>query len=393
MAAEPRRAPAAFAVYDARDAVTQQGEAEAVIGDDALSVGPVAAAFLDADALRAADYRIEVDLWPGGRLVLTQLGRRFDTFTRELRRIRNQARVAGLLAHGIAPPETFPGALLGGAAPRPGELQVYDTHVTLIPEDADPWQLPLGALAAVRTQDDPPAIVLESGSTRTVVGQLARRRDEFQRAVTQRLERQADLLAETAGQSGFADGMGVARGRVRGFDALVQRYTAPDRAAGTAALLAAATDEPRLGFVQLLDPDAEAMPSPAALPEHWAAFLLVPAGALTVLEILAGPGAATYVFRDDIDAVNRDLQQLHFRRAPLALTPEQAEVTPANPHRLALRRLEPLKRLRASTTARLIHNEGWAAALARALGDRPPEGRGEYDGTMHPAGEGPDAEA
>jgi hypothetical protein len=43
-------------------------------------------------------------------------------------------------------------------------------------------------------------------------------------------------------------------------------------------------------------------------------FLLVPVGPLTVLEILAGPAAATYVFRDEIESVNRDLQLLHFRR-------------------------------------------------------------------------------
>ena len=87
-----------------------------------------------------------------------------------------------------------------------------------------------------------------------------------------------------------------------------------------------------------------------------------------MLEILAGPGAATYVFGAGVEEVNRDLQALHFRRAPLALTPRQAEVTPANPHRLALRRLEPLLRLRAWTTARLIHDERWAEALAEALG-------------------------
>ena len=84
-------------------------------------------------------------------------------------------------------------------------------------------------------------------------------------------------------------------------------------------------------------------------------------------QILAGPAAATYLFRDEIEAVNRDLQQLHFRRAPLALTADEAELTPSNPQRLALRRLEPLQRLRSSTTARLIHNEGWQNALRGAL--------------------------
>jgi hypothetical protein len=69
-------------------------------------------AFVDADGLRAADYRIELDLWPAGRLVLTELGRRFDTFTQALRHARNQARVAGLLAHAAETPEVFEGAVL-----------------------------------------------------------------------------------------------------------------------------------------------------------------------------------------------------------------------------------------------------------------------------------------
>lgn len=367
MTGDLRRARAAFARHDAGGAVSQQGEGEALIGDDGLSVGPVTVSFLDADAMRATDYRIELDLWPDGRLVLTQLGRRFDTFTRELRRARNEARVSGLLAHGITPPETFHGAVLDGATRQPAEFQVYDTHVTVVPEDGDPWQLPLGAITAVRVWDDPPAVLLESGAASTVVGQLARWRDAFHRSIAGRLERQARLLTEVTGQAGFADGLGVARRHVAAFDRLVESYAARDRAECARVLLAAATGEPRLGFVQLLDPDGEALESPAALPEHWAFFLLVPVGALAVLEILAGPGAATYVFRGGIQERNRDLQALHFRRAPLALTPQQADITPANPHRLALRRLEPLRRLRACTTARIIHNDAWAAALKRAI--------------------------
>ena len=80
---------------------------------------------------------------------------------------------------------------------------------------------------------------------------------------------------------------------------------------------------------------------------------------------------STPLFQGGIEAVNRDLQALHFRRSPLALTGEQAEVTPANPHRLALRKLEPLRRLRQATTARLIHTESWDQALHHALSNRP----------------------
>lgn len=371
MAEDTRRAGAAYAFAGAEGDGGRSGpagSAEAVIGDDALSVGPVTVSFLDADALRAADYRIDLDCWPGGRLTLTQLGRRFDTFVRELRRARNQARVKGLLAHGVTMPETFAGALLGGDTVRLAEAMVFDTHVTVVPEDADPFQLPLGGLTQASAGEDPPSVVLAMGEARTVVGQLARHRDAFLRAVTERQAAQARLLAEVTGQSCFADGLAVPRGRVAGFDELVRRFAAPDRAECAAKLLAVPTaGEPRLGFVRLLDPDAEGLVGEAALPESWACFLLVPVGWLVVLEILAGPSAATYCFEGEITSIGTDLQTLHLRRGPLALSDAEAEITPANPYRLALRKLEPLKRLRAATRARLIHNEGWAAALGKAL--------------------------
>jgi hypothetical protein len=367
--AEARRAPVAFALHDASGAVVQSGEGTAEIGDDALVAGPISVSYLDADSLTAESYRIELALWPTGRLELSQLGRRFETFASELRRIRNQARVAGLLAHGVAMPDVFSGALLSGSQPRPSDIQVYDTHVTIVPADDDPWQIPLGAMTAVRGQSEPPAVVLETTSGLTIVGQLGRRREACEAAIAERREAQRRLLADLTGQAGFSDGWGVARGSLQGFDRLIERFTSLDRVHCTNVLLGAASAEPRLGFVQLLDPEPNELSSPDALPANWAAFLLVPAGSLTVLEILAGPAAATYVFRADIDAVNRDLQSLHFRRAPLALTAEQAELTPGNPHRLALRRLAPLQRLRSATMARVVHTQGWEASLRAALTD------------------------
>ncbi len=364
---EPRRATAAFATRNVRGGVVRRGEGEALIDDASLSVGPVSVSFLDADVVRVVDYSIELDLWPEGQLVLNHLGRRFDTFTTELRRLRNHARVAGLLAHGISAPEVFTGALLGGGASRSAELQVYDTHVTAVPDDGDPFQVPFGTVTGTCVQDDSHAVVLETTDTPITIGQLGRQRDAFHRSVTKQLVEQSRLLAEVTGQDAFADGHGVARSRIRGFDRLVERFTAAERKACASALLAAATGDTRLGFVQLLDPDGEMLQSAAALPKHWAAFMLVPVGATTVLEILSGPAAATYVFREDIEIVNRDLQALHFRRAQLALTPAEAEMTPDNAHRLALRKLEPLQRLRACTAARLIHGEDWTGALRRAL--------------------------
>jgi hypothetical protein len=345
----------------------QAGSGEAVIGDDGLSVGPVSVSFLDADQLRATNYRIEIDCWPAGRLTLEQLGRRYDTFLRELSRARDQARVRGLLAHGVTMPLTFAGALLDHGV-RPAEFQIYDTHVTVVPGEADPYQIPLGALTEVTAVDDPPGVLLVAGSSRTLVGQLARQRDALLHAVTERRHAQARLLSEQTGLSGFADGRAVPRPEVPGFDDLVRRFTAPDRAACAGQLLAAVRgSEPRLGFVQLLDPDSESEAGETVLPKPWASFLLVPAGAVVAFEILAGPSAATYVFEGDAAVVGVHLQALHARRAPLALSDAEARLTLGNPYRLALRRLESLRWLRAATRARLVHNDGWTAELQRAV--------------------------
>lgn len=365
MSEETRRARAAYALHDAKGAVTAQGEAVAVIGNDGVTVGPVIISFLDADELRVGDHRLEIECWPGGMLVLDQLGRRFDTFTAELGRARRQARVAGLLAHGIALPIVFPAEV----DDLPVECQVYHTHVTLAPDNADPWQIPLGALQDIETVDDPHAVALVTAEGRTTIRKLARRRDEFFRAVTERRNAQTALLHSLTGLTLFADGLGVERSRLPDFAALLERWSSPERTDCAATLLAKVQGgEPRFGLVQLLDPDRETLRAPAGLPEHWGSFLLVPVGSLTVLEILAGPGAATYLFSASIESVNRDLQLLHFRRAALALSGKEAEPAPGNPHRLALRRLEPLQRLRAATRARVIHHEGWGESVAREMG-------------------------
>src|SRR5204862_2407763 len=116
------------------------------------------------------------------------------------------------------------------------------------------------------------------------------------------------------GQAGFADGLGIVRDGIRGFDDLLQRCASSERIEGAVTLLGLAAAEPRLGFVKLLDPDGGSAAADP-LPDDWASFLLVACNRSVVLEILAGPSAATYVFGGAIDDINRDLQLLHFRRA------------------------------------------------------------------------------
>ena len=209
--------------------------------------------------------------------------------------------------------------------------------------------------------------MLREAAACTTLGWLARRREALVALLSERLHAQRRRLSELTGQDGFADGLGLPRSAVQEFDRAIARFTAPARVEGARAVLAAADAEPRLGFVTLLDPDNDTLEAPTALPEHWASFVLAPVGGRTVLEILSGPSAATYVFGSSIDEVNRDLQALHFRRAPLALGDDEARLTHDNPLRLALRALEPLRRLRGRMKARVVHDDGWAAAFRAAI--------------------------
>lgn len=364
---EQRQATPAWALHGAAVQGQAQGRAEATIDDDGLSVGPRRIAWIDTDRVAFGDHRIELDLWPAGTLELSELGRRFESFSAELSGARNRARVAGLLAHGVVPPTVFAGEWVHDGGAEPVEIQVYPTHVTIVPSNQDPVQIPLGGLVSIEPTEHS-TVTLSGPGPATTVARLGRRRDAFVRAVTAARDLQARTLAEYTGRDVFADGQGVARASLEAFDYLLERSSSAERLDGAKELLAlAAGGEPRLGYAQLLDPDSEPAQARAPLPENWASFLLVPVGPRVALEILAGPSAATYVFEGDITDINRDLQQLHFRRAQLALSDAQAAITPDNPNRLALRKLEPLKRLRAATRARVIHNTGWSGAIRAAL--------------------------
>jgi hypothetical protein len=365
---EMRRSRAAWTLLDAAGTAVRRGESEAVIDDGGINVGEVGLSFLDADSLHVTDRRIELDLWPQGRLLLEGLGRRHDSFLAELRRARNGARVAGLLAHAPAQPDVFEGAEQSDGMSVAVELQVYPTHLTVVPAGADPWQLPFGAIRTIEMRDDPPVVTLAGAGIARTFGQLARRRDAFFGCLKAARNAQAQLLERLTGHREFSDGLGVPRDRLPGFDSLLAQFSSSERLEGALGLVSrAAGGQPHLGFVRILDPDADSLPARRPLPDDWASFVLVPVGGLVALEILAGPSAATYVFAGALDEVNRDLQALHFRRAALALGDEEAAITPDNPHRLALRRLAPLQRLRAATRHRLVHNAGWAGALARAI--------------------------
>lgn len=359
---EERRATGLWS-FTRADGTQATGEGELLVTDDELRFGPHAVAHLDADALLDHERTIVVDVWPSGRVTLSMLGRRHDTFAAALAGARQARRLEGMLAHGIDAPARFRGAVV---APEfaAADLLLYPTHLAVAPAFGDAWQIPLGAVGAIDHDAVDWTVAVEARGSLVRFGQLGRDTEKFAGALRSAVDRSREALGAPA-SSPFADGRGIAETALPAFRDRVARWCAPERAGCAEAILARAT-APRLGLVKLLDTDGEKLASPDPLPESVAAFLLAPVGRAVVLEILSGPSAATYVFEGEVEAINRDLQEIHFRRRPLQL-PDAELASPASPYRLAARRLAPLRRLRGATRARIVHDERWGASLERAL--------------------------
>lgn len=366
---ETRRALCSFEAEGLAGAPAR-GEGEALVDDDGVSVAGVRVEFLDADALTDERRVLTLGVHPAGTLRISMLARRHETFSKALAEARTDARLRGLLAHGLGVPERFDGAVLEPGPAADARLLVFPTHVAAVPAGTDPFQVPFGSVTDVSFTEGTWEVVLETPSGNVHFGRLARRTDAFARAVRKAREAMLERCAKASGTRLFADGRAVpATALGTDFERLLVSFSAPERLDGAREIVTrAGRDGCRLGLAELLDPDEDSLAAKEELPENTAAFLLATVGDRVVLELLSGPSAATYVFRGATDAIAADLAAIHFRRRGLALSEEETRGPAGRPYRLALRRLEPLKRLRAATAARVLHTEGWGESLNKVLG-------------------------
>ncbi len=365
---ETRRALCSFETEGLAGA-PPRGDGEALVDDDGVTVAGVRAEFLDADTLGDDRRVLTIGIHPAGTLRISMLARRHETFAKALGDARGDARVRGLLAHGLGVPQQFDGAVLEPGPAREARLLVWPTHLTAIPAGADPFQVPFGCVTDVSFAEGTWEVALATPSGSFHFGRLARRTDAFARAVREARTAMLERLARASGTRLFADGRTVPSSALGAdFERLLVSFSAPERLDGAREIVRkAGRDACRLGLAELLDPDDEGLAAKEVLPENTAAFLLATVGERVALELLSGPLAATYVFRGAPDAIAADLAAIHFRRRGLALTEEDARGPAGRPYRLALRALEPLIRLRAATAARVIHDERWGDSLKRAL--------------------------
>ena len=365
---ETRRALCAFET-DGLEGASAHGEGEALIDDEGVSVGGLRVELLDVDVLTDERRVLTLGLHPAGTLRISMLARRHETFAKALGEARDAARVRGLLAHGLGSPEAFDGALLEPGPARDARLLVWPTHVAVVPAGADPFQLPLGGVTDVRFTEGTWEVVLDAPGGPFHFGRLARRTEAFARSVRAARAAMLERCASASGTGLFADGRAVAASALGSdFERLLVAWSAPERLEGAREIVRrAGRERSAIGLAELLDPDEEGLAAKVELPENTAAFLLAEVRDRVVLELLAGPSAATYVFRGTREEIGADLAALHLRRRGLALTRAEEAGPAGRPYRLALRRLEPLRRLRAATLARVVHDARWPESLAKAL--------------------------
>lgn len=365
---ETRRALCAFEAEGIADAPVH-GEGEARIDDEGVSVGGLRVEFLDVDVLTDERRVLTLGLHPAGTLRISMLARRHETFSKALGEARDAARVRGLLAHGLGVPESFEGAILEPGPSRDARLLVWPTHVAVVPAGADPFQVPLGGVTDVRFTEGTWEVVLDAPGGPFHFGRLARRTDAFARSVRAARAAMLERCANASGTRHFADGRAVAASVLGSdFERLLEAWSAPERLDGAREIVRrAGRDATSLGLAELLDPDEEGLAAKAELPENTAAFLLAEVRGRAVLELLSGPSAATYIFRGTRAEIAADLAALHLRRRGLALTRAEESGPAGRPYRLALRRLDPLKRLRTATLVRIVHDARWSESLAKAL--------------------------
>lgn len=365
---ETRRARCAWET-EGLGSAPARGEGEALVDDDGVSVGGHRVEFLDVDSLADAGRVLTLGLHPAGVLRLSMLARRHETFAKALGEARDAARVRGLLAHGLGIPDTFEGAVLEPGPARETRLLVWPTHVAVVPAGADPFQVPLGGVTDVRFAEGTWEVVLDAPGGPFHFGRLARRTDAFARAVRAARAAMLERCATASGTRHFADGRAVPADALgRDFERLLEAWSSPERLEGARGIVRrAGRESSSIGLAELLDPDEAGLAANVELPANTAAFLIAAVRGRVVLELLSGPSAATYVFRGSREEVEAGLAALHFRRRGLALTRAEENGAAARPYRLALRRLEPLKRLRAAAFARILHDARWSDELAHAL--------------------------
>lgn len=365
--------------------------------------------FDDMDAVSAeGDLGITLALAGGLKLRLSKLGTRRDALLRELRAAWREHAVDRLRLGEATSPVRFDADVTRGGQTSPAEVRVYSTRITVLPERGEPFAQTLGSVTGVVFDDASYAVNFTAPDGDWSAGKLGKQTQPFQR-----------LIEERRGALHTRGGKALAQ-LLPGYDSLTLRRIGallPDAAVASASALdaikpgtfgalakaAAATPALQKSLAELQkraasgesavciaesrspsdteaeepepqpegDEPAEAIPPNPALEGRTIGLVFPLAGGkVLAVEVGGHAGKATYLFRANGTTPKQllaDWAQLDFKREPIYLAEDKLCSGPHGSWRMALRRSEPLQRLRAAYLGRLAHGANWSANLDKQL--------------------------
>lgn len=331
-------------------------------------------------AIEQADYLLRLQT-PSGTVEFGRLGGRHDEAKAALRDARNRALGRALLASEARLHDVFGAERVVGEASAEVEVRLYDTRLSLHPDDGDPTVIEYGDLRSVRFDESSYSTVLEMEHGGSIsLGQLGRRSREVPALLRERLLALARWLAAAERQSlgggtgePWRDGRSIPLAGLHP-DALASlARAAGERAAFLEALLSAQPPlDLRLGL-KVLATDGFTEGFPLQIDDEDPGPLRVCAWlwAGHALEVLGEEDRATYVFdpgRATIADLERCLCRIQFRRDPIRL---ESGAEGAGQYALAIERVSELHDLRGACRGRAIHTtpDAWVASLRGLVSD------------------------
>jgi hypothetical protein len=179
---------ASYALTEDGGGLLARGESTVLLDSEKLTVlpasgEPLVVSYRDISAILRGDYRIDLGLISKEKLTLSDLGRKFEDFLRNLTNLNNEVVLKDLLMN-----ETLLKSGLeadwgctdeGGVETKKGqcELRVYETGLVIIGEDGSFVRIPYGYVAQVRVQDYRMFVDTEYGQSH-VFSRMGRSLDE-----------------------------------------------------------------------------------------------------------------------------------------------------------------------------------------------------------------------
>jgi hypothetical protein len=179
----------------------QAGPCRVSFEQETLTVTPSSGAPLaldlgDIDRFVPGDYELSLTLYTGGKIVLNQFGKTFQTLSHDLLEAYRKRLLQCLLLEDLEEVARFDGfAQLESPArvlSSPAEFRLFKSNLAILPTQATGLQWRLADIGSVTFDEANWTIAMESDGQRLAVSKLARRTEEFR----ERLETAIQEVAE-----------------------------------------------------------------------------------------------------------------------------------------------------------------------------------------------------